>query len=207
MSPIRVKICGITSPEDARAAVKSGADYIGVIFAESPRRVDLARARDIRDAAAGVNLVAVFKDQPADEVTRLAAGCRADLIQLHGSETPAYCDEIRRRTGKPVIKAFNSNRIPTTDQLAAYQTTSYFLFDVDTSAASEDERTRVWDSVARIRRQGFRVFLAGALNAANVKDAVLHSHAFGVDVCRGVELSPGVKDPAAVATFIVEARS
>jgi phosphoribosylanthranilate isomerase len=207
VSPIRVKICGITTPDDALVAVRSGADYVGVIFAASPRRVDLARARDIRAAAAGVNLVAVFKNQPVDEVARLVAGCGADLVQLHGDETPEYCDEVRRRTGKPVIKAFDSTRIPDTDHLAAYRTTSYFLFDVDMSSGGEVDRARVWEEVARIRRQGFRVFLAGALNASNVRDAVLHSHAFAVDVCRGVEQSPGIKDPEAVARFVVEARS
>ena len=215
----RVKICGITSPDDARTALSAGADYLGVIFAESPRHVDLARAQEIRAAVPGATLVGVFRDQPVDDVVRLVAASGVNLVQLHGHESPAYCDDVRSRTGKPVIKAFRSKRIPETRELAAYRTTSYFLFDIappaadasgaaDTSAANTDEAPeRVWDDVSKARHQGFRVFLAGALDPSNVRRAVLHSHAFAVDVCRGVERSPGVKDPDSITRFIAEARS
>lgn len=215
----RVKICGITTPDDARTALSAGADYLGVIFAESPRQVDLARAQEIRAAVPGATLVGVFRDQPVDEVVRLVAESGVNLVQLHGHESPAYCDDVRSRTGKPVIKAFKSKRIPETSELAAYRTTSYFLFDIappaasaadaaDTSAANDDASPEeIWDEVSKARHQGFRVFIAGALDASNVRRAVLHSHAFAVDVCRGVERSPGVKDPDSITRFIAEARS
>jgi phosphoribosylanthranilate isomerase len=196
----RVKICGITTPDDARTALSAGADYLGVIFAESPRHVDLARAQSIRAAVPGATLVGVFRDQPVDDVVQLVVDAGVNLVQLHGRESPEYCDEVRARTGKPVIKAFRSTRIPETTELAAYGTTSYFLFDI---APSEE----IWDEVSKARHKGFRVFLAGALDPSNVRRAVLHSHAFAVDVCRGVERSPGVKDPDSITRFIAEARS
>jgi phosphoribosylanthranilate isomerase len=215
VSRVRVKICGITSAHDALAAVSAGADYVGVIFADSPRRVDLARAQEIRVAIPDATLVGVFRDQPLDEVVHLTVASGVNLVQLHGSESPAYCDGVRSRTGRPVIKAFHSRTIPGTRELAAYQTTSYFLFDVAPrtaggparSADTDDDRARVWADVSKTRRKGFRVFLAGALDPSNVRDAVRQSHAFAVDVCRGVERSPGVKDPDSISRFIAEVRS
>jgi len=213
MSRPRVKICGITTPDDARTAVSAGADYLGVIFAESPRQVDLARAQEIRAAVPGATLVGVFRDQPVDDVVRLVAESGVNLVQLHGRESPSYCDDVRSRTGKPVIKAFRSKRIPGTSELAAYRTTSYFLFDIAPSVAVTDAANtdaspeEIWDEVSKARHKGFRVFLAGALDASNVRRAILHSHAFAVDVCRGVERSPGVKDPDSITRFIAEARS
>jgi len=208
MNDTRIKICGITTPEDASMAASLGADYIGVIFADSPRRVDLARAREIRAAAAGCLVVGVFRDQDLEDVVRLTVSSGLDLVQLHGRESPAYCDQVLARGGKPVIKGFDSSRLPGAVELAAYATTSYFLFDLDRSAAGYAEAVpRIWKEVSRARRQGFRVFLAGSLDPSNVREAVRRTHAFAVDVCRGVERAPGVKDPDVLARFFAEARA
>jgi phosphoribosylanthranilate isomerase len=111
-------------------------------------------------------------------------------------------------TGKPVIKAFTSEEVPDAKKLAEYTTTSYFLFDLQrNSSASHADVERVWTEVSRTRRKGFQVFVAGALNPANVKEAIRRTHAFAVDVCRGVEREPGVKDPDVLQKFFVEARS
>jgi phosphoribosylanthranilate isomerase len=210
MNHTRIKICGITTAEDAKLAVSLGADYIGVIFAESPRRVDLARAREIRAAAPGTRIVGVFRDQAIDEVVHLAREAGVDLVQLHGEEPPEYCDEVLARGGKPVIKAFRADRIPGVDVLARYTTTSYFLFDLGKSSPDEngpDTTEHVWKEVSRTRRKGFRVFLAGALDPSNVREAIRRTHAFAVDVCRGVERAPGVKDPDVLQRFFSEART
>jgi phosphoribosylanthranilate isomerase len=209
MSRTRVKICGITTAGDARLVASLGADYLGVIFAGSPRRVDLARAREIRAAAPDTRLVGVFRDQPLGEVVELARESGVDMVQLHGQETPAYCDEVRTRTGKPVIKSFAAPHLPGAGELARYTTTSYFLFDLDKARADADEAALepVWKEVARARRRGFRVFVAGALAPGNVRDAIRRSHAFAVDVCRGVERAPGVKDPDVLRQFLAEVRA
>jgi phosphoribosylanthranilate isomerase len=212
MSEARVKICGITTPEDARMAYEAGADYLGIIFAEGARRVDVARARAIRVAVPDAKLVGVFRDMTVVDVARLARDSGVDLIQLHGRETPADCARVLLLAGRPVIKAFalNGHAFPDTSGLAAYESASFILYDTDKHgggpAIPEDAAARIWPEAARRRRQGFRIFLAGALDPHNVREAVATTHAFCVDVCRGVESAPGVKDPALVARFIAEAK-
>jgi phosphoribosylanthranilate isomerase len=189
----RVKICGITNPDDAAFAAAHGADYIGVIFAESPRRVTAARAREIRDT-----------------VPDTAEACGLDFIQLHGHESPDYCDELHQRSGVPIIKTFRAGEIPDAETLGHYHTTSYFLFDLDKGVDDPDELARLterlWQSASKRRREGFRVLIAGALTAGNVRAAVDTTRAFCVDVCRGVEKSPGVKDHDAIVRFVSEVR-
>jgi phosphoribosylanthranilate isomerase len=208
MKNTRIKICGITNADDARLAASLGADYIGVIFADSPRRVDVDRAREIRSAVSGVLVVGVFRDQPVKDVVRMTRESGIDLVQLHGDESPEFCNEVLTRTGKPVIKGFSVDRMPDAEVLARYTTTSYFLFDLERGAEqTQADLERVWTEVLRTRRKGFRVFLAGALSPANVGEAIRRTHAFAVDVCRGVEQRPGVKDPDVLQRFFAEARS
>ncbi len=210
MNDCRVKICGITRPDDARAAVRLRADYLGVIFAESPRRVTVDGARAIRDAAPEARLVGVFVDAPVDEVARTADACDLDLVQLHGDESPRMCAEVSHRTGRPVIKAMRWGNIPDAAVLGSYETTSYFLFDLGRSATLAEARAThaaLWEHAAQARSLGFRVFLAGALTPETVRDAVARTNVFCVDVCRGVESAPGVKDLDAMARFIEAVKS
>jgi phosphoribosylanthranilate isomerase len=208
MTQTRIKICGITSAEDATLAASLGADYIGVIFADSPRRVDVERAKDIRSAVKGVPMVGVFRNQPLEEVVKTTLEAGIDLVQLHGDESPEFCTEVQKLTAKPVIKGFCADQMPDAHQLAEYATTSYFLFDLQRgSRTTREDIERVWSAVLHSRRKGFRVFVAGALNPANVREAIKRTHAFAVDVCRGVERTPGVKDPDVLQRFFMEARS
>lgn len=208
MKNTRIKICGITNADDARLAASLGADYIGVIFADSPRRVDVERARQIRGEVSGVLVVGVFRDQPLEDVIHTTRETGIDLVQLHGEESPDFCNDVLTRTGKPVIKGFAADRMPDAKQLARYTTTSYFLFDLPRGTQKTDaDVERVWTEVLRTRRKGFRVFVAGALSPGNVREAIQRTHAFAVDVCRGVERAPGVKDPDVLQRFFVEARS
>jgi phosphoribosylanthranilate isomerase len=208
MTRTRIKICGITNATDAQLAASLGADYIGVIFAESPRRVDVGRAKEIRDAVADVSMVGVFRNQPLEEVVNATRESRVDLVQLHGDESPEFCNEVQKQTGKPIIKGFAVDRMPEAQQLAAYTTISYFLFDLQRGVSTtRADVERVWTAVSHSRSKGFRVFVAGALDPANVREAIRQTHAFAVDVCRGVERTPGVKDPDVLQKFFVEARS
>jgi len=207
VSTAKIKICGLTSSSDARLAATLGADYLGVIFAESPRRVAVARVREIRDAVPSASLVGVFKNQPLADIVDAALACGLDLIQLHGLESPEYCDDVLRRAGKPVVKAFHAARVPTGIDLASFWTTSYFLFDFDRDAAPNAAAIeRAWNDVASARRLGFRMFVAGGIDASNVRDVLQRTSAFAVDVCRGVEREPGVKDPDALERFFAEVR-
>ena len=112
MTQTRIKICGITNASDAVLAASLGADYIGVIFADSPRRVDVSRAREIRDAVPGVSVVGVFRNQALEEVVDITRTSGIDLVQLHGDESPEFCNEVQKQTNKPVIKGFCADRMP-----------------------------------------------------------------------------------------------
>jgi phosphoribosylanthranilate isomerase len=208
MNTTKVKICGLTNAADARLATTMGADYLGVIFADSARRVTVAQAQEIRSALPTAVLVGVFMNQPLDEVVATSSVCGVDMVQLHGNESPAYCNDVRLRTGKPIVKAFQAVRVPDAARLASYGTTSYFLFDYDrklapSSSALED----AWGAVAIVRRIGFRLFVAGGIDPSNVRDIIARTNAFAVDVCRGVESQPGTKDPSALEHFMAEARA
>jgi phosphoribosylanthranilate isomerase len=206
----KVKICGITTPEDARLAAGLGADYLGLIFVDSPRKVNIAQAREIRRAESHSLLVGVFMDSPKEEVIETTRAAKLDLVQLHGNESPDYCDDVLARTGRPIIKAFRTGNLPDVRELSRYRTAGFFLFDIDRSIIEnpppEDVIHRMWDLAARKRRKGFRIFLAGALDKDNVREAIRRTSAFGVDVCRGVEESPGIKDPKELERFIEEVR-
>jgi phosphoribosylanthranilate isomerase len=210
MGSTRVKICGITTLEDARLASKLGADYLGLIFVDGPRRIEITRAREIRRAESRSMLVGVFADATIEEIVETTRAAQLDLVQLHGDESPDYCDNVLARTGRPVIKTFKASNLPDVRELSRYRTAGYFLFDLDKriidNPPSKEQIHRMWDIAARKRRKGFRIFLAGALDKENVREAVRRTSAFGVDVCRGVERSPGLKDPKALERFIAEAR-
>ncbi len=209
-SRTKIKICGITTPDDARLASKLGADYLGLIFVESPRMVNIAQAREIRRAMHHSLLVGVFRDSPLEKVVETTRAARLDLVQLHGAETPDYCDDVLSRTGRPVIKSFMASKLPDIRELSRYRTAAFFLFDLDKNIIEnppeENVLHRMWDIAARKRRKGFRIILAGALDKENVNEAIRRTNAWGVDVCRGVEESPGIKDPKEVERFVAEVR-
>lgn len=205
----KTKICGITNSDDARLALSLGADYLGVIFAESPRQVDVALAREIRDAVPEASLVGVFMDASRDEIVSTVRACGLDHVQLHGDESPAFCAGLVSEISIPIIKTFRPSAPSDLDRLGEYQTTSFFMFDLDKTIGNgvEPAMRRLWDNVSLSSRKGFRVFLAGALDPSNVRAAVGYTRAYCVDVCRGVEKSPGRKDEAALARFMAEVRT
>ncbi len=202
----RVKICGITSVEDARLSASLGADYLGLIFVDSPRRVSLDVARDIRDAVPRSVLIGVFADAPADEVADTCVTCGLNMIQLHGAESPAYCDELQSRISLPVIKVFKSSQLGDLKRIREYVRTSFLHFDLDKKTDTGAAQKELWKKAAGLRRKGYRIFLAGKLNSENVGEALECVLPFCVDVASGVERSPGVKDPAALSQFIAEVK-
>lgn len=196
----RVKICGLTRPEEARACHEAGADYLGLVFAGGPRLVDAERATAIRAAAPRAKLVGVFADQSAPEVAAIAAACRLDLVQLHGAESEDVVAEVATGTGLPVIKALRAGE--TVSAVA-----DYLLFDLAKGQApSPGERERLWDEAAAAVAAGRVVFLAGGLRAADVAAARSAVAPFALDVSSGVESAPGRKDAALVRGFVEEVR-
>jgi phosphoribosylanthranilate isomerase len=196
-----VKICGITSEEDALLAVAMGADAVGFVFAPSPRQLAPTKARDIANRLPPeVLTVGVFRDASRDEVVRIVqrAGLRA--AQLHGRESPEACRFVRERVGL-VIKGLPAGH-PDLDHFDDYGADALLL---DSSSPGSGG---VFDwSLAEGAPSNRRLILAGGLTPENVADGITRVRPWGVDVSTGVESAPGRKDPRLVKAFIAAARA
>ncbi|MFP4057070.1 MAG: phosphoribosylanthranilate isomerase [Candidatus Brocadiia bacterium] len=201
---LRVKICGITRPEDAEAAADAGADAIGLVFAESPRRVTEDQAAEVLAALPPyVAPVALFVDAPAEHVRRLCRSLGIRTVQLHGDEGPELARQLE---GLCVVKAFRIRREADVEAIAGYPAAAYLL---DSKVAGRRGGTGVafdWDLALRAKRHG-RIILAGGLGPENVAEAVRRVRPYGVDVSSGVEAEPGRKDGAKVRAFVAAARA
>ncbi|HPF70568.1 MAG TPA: bifunctional indole-3-glycerol phosphate synthase/phosphoribosylanthranilate isomerase [Candidatus Krumholzibacteria bacterium] len=196
-----LKVCGLTTPDDARAAVAAGADLLGVILAPSPRQATADQVLAIRRAVPGARLVGVFRDEKPGRVAEIAGACGLDLLQLHGDESPAACRDLRNATGLPVIKALEAGG-DLVARAAAYDT-AYLLLDLPKGAGAPAPGTvdaGLAAAAAALRALGRTVLLAGGLDSDNAA-AALAASPDGVDVCRGVECAPGRKDLDKLAVF------
>ncbi|MEZ5218121.1 MAG: phosphoribosylanthranilate isomerase [Ilumatobacteraceae bacterium] len=196
-----VKICGITSEDDALLAVAMGADALGFVFAPSTRQVAVRQVYDItRRLPPEIMTVGVFRDELPSRVVEMVydAGLRA--AQLHGHEPPDQVAEVAKSV-RWVIKAFRAGSED------AKRADRYGLDVVLVDAAQPGSGTVFdWDLMDEIP-EGLRVVLAGGLTPENVGTAVNRVKPWGVDVSSGVELSPGRKDPRKIKAFIDAARS
>jgi phosphoribosylanthranilate isomerase len=199
-----LKVCGITREEDAQAAARLGFDAIGLIFAESPRRVDPDQARAIaRSVPAGLTRVGVFVNQERREVERLMEYCGLDLVQLHGEEDASYVAHFAGRA----IKSFAPG--PDFDDAMLENFTGCFalLLDArDPLLRGGSGRLSDWEAAARLAHK-HPVILAGGLTPSLVARAILAVRPFGLDVSSGVEITPGIKDPEMMRYFLEAARS
>lgn len=198
----RVKICGITRPEDGVAAGRCGADAIGLVFyAPSPRAVSIEQAQAITQALPPfVTVVGLFVNALPDEIQRVIGQVRLDLLQFHGDEAPADC----ARYAKPYIKALRVG--PTTDVHAAaraYASAQGVLLDAQVDGIPGGTgQTFDWTRVPRDLHQP--IILAGGLTPENVAQAIRTVQPYAVDVSGGVEASKGIKDAVKIAQFIKE---
>ncbi|MBN2808313.1 MAG: phosphoribosylanthranilate isomerase [Deltaproteobacteria bacterium] len=199
----RIKICGLTRRHDALLAAELGADLLGFIFANSPRRITPEKMREIAAGLpAEILKVGVFVDAPLAEVKEIAASCALDVVQLHGSEDLDYVQSLG---GVKVLKVFRlgSGRKPPESALSSCWAT---LFDTWLpEQAGGGGRVFDWQLVKPWA--GRRFFLAGGLTPENVGTAIADTEPFGVDVSSGVEISPGVKDPEKIRKFIEAVRN
>jgi phosphoribosylanthranilate isomerase len=200
---VRIKICGITNREDALAAAHLGADALGFIFAASPRKISVERAREIIKALPPfVRTVGVFVDEDPERVSSIAAMCALDILQLHGSESVDYCSSFDRR----VIKAVRLQSRDELKNLSKYVNVVDALL-LDTYLPNKLGGTGVtfdWKLAVEARRYG-RIVLAGGLTPKNVAAAISMVKPYAVDASSGLERSPGVKDHEKMAQFIRKA--
>ncbi len=201
--PVKVKVCGICSVDDARAAVAAGADYLGVNFhPASPRHVDPALAADIAAAVAGVPVVGIFVDADRARVERIAATVGLAALQFHGDESPEYCAGWPWRT----IKALRLRHGEDGVARAAPYRTDYLLLDTHVPGVAGGTGVRlVLDALDAALAP--RAFVAGGLTPDTVADVVRRLQPFGVDVASGVEERPGRKDHAKLQAFVRRAKA
>ncbi|MEX1212689.1 MAG: phosphoribosylanthranilate isomerase [Balneolaceae bacterium] len=203
-----VKVCGITSLEDARFLSGAMADYLGFIFHEpSPRAIDPARAGAIINWIEGPETVGVFVNHPLDELNEIVRQCGLDMVQLHGTESPDYCHLIE----KPVIKVIHVEDGDTPDILVEraemyLSAVDYLMFDhrIGEQWGGTGEPFD-WSLLSRVSRER-PIFLSGGLNPDNIAEAIRAVQPFAVDVNSGLELEPGVKDYDKVDAFFEQMR-
>ena len=200
---IKVKICGTTSLKDAFLAVESGADAIGFIFYKmSPRNISQKEAKEIiLQLPPFIETVGVFVNETSDKINRIAEQCKLNSIQLHGEESPALCRRVKRK----VIKAFRVKNADSLKSIASYDVSGFLLDSYNDGSKGGTGQVFDWNLALRVKKQG-PVILAGGLNPYNVFTAIHRVKPYGVDVCSGVENSPGIKDHEKVRAFIKSVR-
>ncbi|WP_240098825.1 phosphoribosylanthranilate isomerase [Thermomonas flagellata] len=202
----RIKFCGLTRPGDVRLAGELGVDAIGLVFARDSRRaLTPAAARALREAAAPlVDVVALFMDNPADEVRAVIAQVRPTLLQFHGQEDDAFC----RRFGLPYLKGLGLAGADPVDGpalLRRWPHAAGFVLDGHAPGASGGSGQAL--DPARLPQDLDRPWLlAGGLTPERVFDVVRAVAPWGVDVSSGIESAPGIKDGARMRRFVEAVR-
>lgn len=196
-----VKICGLSTAEDVRAAVAAGADAVGFVLTASPRRITPEQARRLAEAVPeGVLTVAVFRDEPLEQVRRDALEAGVGAVQLHGDH-PASAFAALRDLGQTLVRA-------TSAASAAGSSCGDFgedLLLLDSPVPGSGESWD-WSALGATPPAG-RWMLAGGLTPGNVREAVALARPWGVDVSSGVEVRRGVKSPELIAEFVRAVRA
>lgn len=203
-SRTRIKICGITRVQDARAAAECGADAIGLVFyPPSPRYLSTERAVELRDALPPfVQTVALFVNPDAAQVAQVLQRVRPGLLQFHGEETPEFCGQF----GVPFVKACRMR--PGGDALEylrPFSRAAAWLFDSHVPEYGGVGEGFDLSLLPAVKEKP--VILSGGLSPASVAEAIRRVRPWGVDVSSGVESSKGVKDAAKIAAFVAEVRN
>lgn len=198
----KVKICGLTRLEDAGWANELLPDYVGFMFAESRRRVTPeAAARIAEKIDQGVKRVGVFVNPAMDEIREVLDTCPLDVLQLHGEETPEFCE----KTGIPVWKAFRMRAPEVLTELDAYRVDAYLLDGWHPESHGGTKTTFPWEWAERYDFEDKKVVLAGGLTVQNVAEAIRRVQPWAVDVSSGVETA-GIKNTARIAAFMERVR-
>jgi phosphoribosylanthranilate isomerase len=207
-----VKICGLTALEDAKLAVELGAWTLGMVFYErSPRRCSLEQAVLIAAALRRkAELCGVFVNAPLDEIEHVVEAVGLTIVQLHGDEGPAFCDEVARRTGARVIKAVQIADTGDVRHVERFRHVDYHLLDAKSARAGAEGlrggtgETFDWGLLAA-RRSRVPLILGGGLTPHNVAEAIEAVRPFGVDTASGTERAPGRKDLGKLRAFFAAA--
>ena len=205
---IKVKICGIANIEDAMAAIEAGADALGFVFAESPRRITVKAALSILEKLPPfVTTVGVFANQDADEISGIWRQTNLHLAQLHGACACAPCEGFGWRRVIRALRIKSEEDIRGAAEDDATRLCAALLLDAHVEGLMGGTgRTFDWDLAAQAKSLGKPLILAGGLTPANVEEAVRKVRPYAVDVSTGVEASPGKKDHTKIKEFIENAK-
>jgi phosphoribosylanthranilate isomerase len=202
---VKVKVCGIKEPEDARVATDAGADAIGLVFAESPRRVSAERAREIASVLPdGVLKVGVFVDEEPGEVLRIAREVGLDYAQLHGDEGPEAVAEIRSG-GLGVIKALRVRDAASLGEMERYDA-DLFMLDAYSEKVRGGTGARFDWELAKSLKGRDNIVVSGGLTPENVREAIRFFEPYGVDASSSLEERPGKKNDERVRRFVRAAK-
>lgn len=195
----KIKLCGLTRPEDIRAANALKPEFIGFVFAPKSKRYVSPRQAETLKALLSpqIRAVGVFVNVEIESVAELLNSGVIDLAQLHGNEEEGYIQKLRARTGSPILQAF---RITSEQDVrrAEHSTADHILLDAGAGTGTAFD----WSLLRQIRRP---YFLAGGLGPDNVERALELLHPYGVDISSGIE-TEGVKDPEKMAAFVAAVR-
>jgi phosphoribosylanthranilate isomerase len=200
----RIKICGVTRPQDVKLIAKAGADAIGFQMSLGPRKITTGQARKlVRLVPPLVTPIGVFVNEPLSRVKKLIKLCGFQAVQLHGDETKGYCQKI----DVPVIKVIRMKKPGDYKGFQGFQVAAFLLdsYNKNIPGGTGKSFQHTWARKA-VQKLPAPVLIAGGLTSDNVQRAVRVSHAFGVDVASGVEIRPGIKDPRKVSLFIRNAK-
>jgi phosphoribosylanthranilate isomerase len=200
----RVKICGITRTEDARAAAEAGADAIGLVFyPPSPRFLSTERAVEIRDALPPfLQTVALFVNADAAQVAQVIGRVHPAMLQFHGDETPDFCAQF----GLPFVKACRvRSGVDALAYLQRYARAAAWLLDSYVPEYGGVGESFDWSLAPR--EPARPLILSGGLEQGNVARAIRAVRPWGVDVSSGVESAKGIKDAGKMAAFVAEVRN
>ncbi len=202
ISTARVKICGITSIDDAQAATVAGANAIGLVFyANSSRCVTVAQAADIARAVGPfVTTVGLFVDAAREEIEAVLQAVPLQLLQFHGQETPAFCASFNRPFIKAIRMADGVDVLTADREYAAAGALGLLLDSYSPAAAGGTGETFGWERIPATLQ--LPLILAGGLSPENVAAAIAQVKPYAVDVSSGVETAPGRKDSARMAAFV-----
>ncbi|MEI7907158.1 MAG: phosphoribosylanthranilate isomerase [Bacteroidota bacterium] len=203
MSPYFIKICGITTYDDAVMAIEAGATAIGFNFySKSKRYIQPERAKEIADRIRGkISIVGIFVNEDAAAVRAIGASVKLTYCQFHGDEEPEYVNRFSN-----AIKSFRVNESLKNVYFDDYKTAAFLLDAYDEKEFGGTGKTFNW-LLAREANEFGKIILAGGLNDANVIDAIETVEPWGVDVSSGVEIEPGKKDAEKVKKFVLNARN
>ncbi|WP_457568714.1 phosphoribosylanthranilate isomerase [Desulfurobacterium sp.] len=201
---VKVKICGITNLEDAMAAIDAGADALGfILFKNSKRCISPLEVRHItRELPPFVTKVGVFVNEDRATVLEILSYANLDYAQLHGNETPAYCEYIGSNR---VIKVFRLQDEKEVNRVREYEkVASAVLLDTfDKNSFGGTGKTFNWNIALKVKEiVNLPLILSGGLNPENVSTAIESVKPYAVDTCSGVEVHPGKKDSRKVKDFI-----